>query len=114
VFGITAACFFDAASAEIHMAGRARRTSKRKTGEAYIHAKDSDDKGNRMSVRCIRVGGRTTGAIGFEGLEDPNLTAGPLAALAAAHLERRHSFVHAKLGGATPKQRHIELQSSTR
>jgi len=29
---------------------------------------------------------------GFEGLEDPDLTAGPLAALAAAHLERTRSF----------------------
>src|SRR5258708_11742797 len=48
----------------------------------------------------MRVVGRTIGAIGFEGLDDPDLTAGPLAALAAAHLERTHSFVHASSAAA--------------
>jgi len=51
-------------------------------------------------VRRIRLGSRTTGAIGFEGLENPEVTAGPLAALAAAHLERRHSFIHASRASA--------------
>jgi two-component system sensor histidine kinase KdpD len=49
---------------------------------------------------CIRVSGRTIGAIGFEGLENADLTAGPLTALAAAHLERTHSFVHASRAAA--------------
>ena len=47
------------------------------------------------------IGGRITGAVGFEGLEDPDLTAGPLAALAAAHLERKHSFLSASRAAAT-------------
>ena len=36
--------------------------------------------------------GRITGAIGFEGLEDPELTAGPLVALAATLQERTRAF----------------------
>src|SRR5262249_35069304 len=43
----------------------------------------------------------TIGAIGFAGLESPELTAGPLAALAVAHLERVHSFVHASQAATT-------------
>ncbi len=101
VFGIRAACLLDATNAEVYLAGNAREDLEKKTGEAFIHGKDHDDRENGISARCIRIGGRTTGAIGFEGLEDPDLTAGPLAALAAAHLERTHSFAHASRAAAT-------------
>jgi two-component system sensor histidine kinase KdpD len=100
VFSIKAACLFDAVSAEIYIAGNASDDLEKKTGEAFLHGKDYDDLDNGFSARCIRVGGRTIGAIGFEGLEDPSLTAGPLGALAAAHLERTHSFVHASRAAA--------------
>jgi two-component system sensor histidine kinase KdpD len=100
VFGIRTACLFDAASADLHIAGNALAGLEEKTGDAFIRGKDEDDLENRISTRCIRVGGRNTGAIGFEGIEDPELTAGPLAALAAAHLERTHSFVHASRANA--------------
>jgi two-component system sensor histidine kinase KdpD len=40
----------------------------------------------------LRAGGDTIGAIGFAGLNDPELTAGALSALAAAMLERAHTF----------------------
>jgi two-component system sensor histidine kinase KdpD len=100
-FGIKAACLFDAVSAEVHVTGNARRDLEEKTGEAFIRAKDQEDIESGISVRCIRVGGRNIGAIGFEGIEDPIVTAGPLAALAAAHLERRHSFLNASRAAAT-------------
>jgi two-component system sensor histidine kinase KdpD len=102
VFGIQAACLFDAISAEVYMAGETSAGGPEdlegRTGQAFIHAKDSN--GKEVSVRCIRVAGRLTGAIGFDGLEDPELTAGPLAALAAAHLERRHAFLRASSASA--------------
>jgi two-component system sensor histidine kinase KdpD len=94
-FGIRAACLFDAASADVYIAGKAGDDLEKKTAEVFIHGKDHEDDGHGLSTRCVRVGGRIIGAIGFEGLQDPHLTAGPLAALAAAHLERTHSFAHA-------------------
>jgi two-component system sensor histidine kinase KdpD len=100
VFGIRAVCLFDAASADVHVAGKVSEALEKKTGEAYIHGKDQQERESGITARCIRVGGRTTGAIGFEGLEDPDLTAGPLASLAAAHLERTHSFHRASQAAA--------------
>src|SRR5579871_3009077 len=100
VFGITAACLFDATSADLYIAGNASDDLEKKTGDAFIRGKDRQDGDKRFSVRCIRVSGRTIGAIGFEGLEDSELTAGPLAALAAAHLERTNSFAHASRAAA--------------
>jgi two-component system sensor histidine kinase KdpD len=46
------------------------------------------------------MAGRTTGAVGFEGLEDASLTAGPLTALAAALLERTHAVRNANQAAA--------------
>lgn len=100
VFGIRAVCLFDGANAELYIAGNAGPDLERKTGEAFVHGKDCADRKRGYLARCIRVGGRTIGAIGFEGLEDPDLTAGPLTALAAAHLERTYSFVHASRAAA--------------
>ena len=99
-FGIRAVCFFDAADAEVHVVGDAGDDLEKKTGQAFIHGKDFDEPRNGFAARCIRVGGRTIGAIGFQGLEDPDLTAGPLASLAAAHLERSRSLIHASQAAA--------------
>jgi len=101
VFGITAACVFDAVSADVYIAGQPHPDLETKTAEAFIHGRDSDDTARRISVRRIRVSGRAIGAIGFEGIEDPVLTAGALAALAAAHLERRQSILYANRATAT-------------
>jgi two-component system sensor histidine kinase KdpD len=95
VFGLTGICLFDAASAEVHIAGTVGEELERQTGETYIHGRQFDNYERGVTVRCIRIGGRTIGAIGFEGLENPELTAGPLTALTAAHLERAHSFANA-------------------
>jgi two-component system sensor histidine kinase KdpD len=100
VFGIRAVCLFDAVSGELHFAGNPRALLEEKTGEAFARGKDRDDPVNRIYARCIRIAGSATGAIGFEGLEDPLLTAGPLGALGAAHLERTHSFRKASRAAA--------------
>src|SRR5450631_573207 len=82
VFGLKAVCVFDAARSELYIAGQAHAELEKKTGEAFIHGKGGDDRTDGITTQIIRVGGRTTGAIGFEGLKDQELTAGPLAALA--------------------------------
>lgn len=99
-FGITAVCFFDAADANVYVVGDASDELEKKTGQAFIQGRDSDEPEKGFAARCIRVGGRTIGAIGFQGLEDPDLTAGPLASLAAAHLERSRSLTHASQAAA--------------
>ena len=53
-----------------------------------------------VTARRLRVRGQITGAIGFEGLEDPARTAGPLVALAATLQERTRAFRHASESAA--------------
>lgn len=100
VFGVRAVCLYDAINSEVHIAGGAGRYLEEKTGQVFIRSRDIEDPELGISGRCIRVGGRTIGAIGFECLENPELTGGPLAALAAAQLERTHSFVKASRAAA--------------
>jgi two-component system, OmpR family, sensor histidine kinase KdpD len=92
VFGLTAACIFDPVTAEAHTIGQARRGLVERTREAYIFEQDFDDRESGIAARRLQVRGRITGAIGFEGLEDPELTAGPLVALAATLQERTRAF----------------------
>ena len=92
VFGTRAVCIFDADKSELHSVGRSRSHLPERTRAAFLGEQDSDDPASHVSVRCLRVGGKTTGAMGFEGLEDPELTAGPLISLAAASQERTRAF----------------------
>ncbi len=92
VFGLTAACIFDPVTAQTHTIGQARRGLVERTREAYIFEQDFDDRQSGIAARRLQVRGRITGAIGFEGLEDPELTAGPLMALAATLQERTRAF----------------------
>jgi two-component system sensor histidine kinase KdpD len=99
-FGVRAACLFDAESSELHAAGNSEFDLPQRTRDAFIRGHNNDDRRNGIFVRCIRVAGRTTGAVGFEGLEDASLTAGPLTALAAALLERTHAVRNANQAAA--------------
>jgi two-component system, OmpR family, sensor histidine kinase KdpD len=100
VFGTRAVCIFDAERAELHSLGRSRSHLPERTRAAFLQEKDSDDPVNQVSVRVLRVGGKTTGAMGFEGLEEPELTAGPLISLAAASQERTRAFQRASESAA--------------
>lgn len=100
VFGSRAVCIFDAERAELHLLGRSRSHLPECTRAAYIQEQDSDNPVSQVSVRCLRVGGKTTGAMGFEGLDDPELTAGPLISLAAASQERTRAFRRASESAA--------------
>ena len=77
------------------------RGPEARTREAYISGHDADDPAPGISVRCLRAAGHTTGAIGFEGLANPEPEAGALAALATTLLERTRAFRRASLSAAT-------------
>jgi len=99
-FGVRAACLFDAESSELHVAGFSQYDLQERTRDAFMRGQGDDDGDCGIFVRCIRIAGRTTGAVGFEGLEDASLTAGPLTALAAALLERSHAARNANQAAA--------------
>ena len=88
VFGTTAICLFDASTTGFFTIGSSTTQLEDQTREAYIAGQDVDDRNAGITTRRLIAGGRITGAIGFEGLEDPQLTAAPLASLAAAFHER--------------------------
>jgi two-component system sensor histidine kinase KdpD len=68
--------------------GAAKDLLAERTRGAYIMGKDSDDAEAGVALRGLFASGRAIGAIGFDGLDDARLMAGPLAALAAAGLDR--------------------------
>lgn len=91
-FAVTALCIFDAESSDLHVIGQDEHGLAERTRDAYIRGGDWDEPEFHVSTRCIRRGGRLTGAIGFQGLRDPAETAGPLTALTATFLERTIAF----------------------
>ncbi len=100
VFGMRAACLFDGTNAELYSAGDSPADLADRTRAAYIERVDGDDTVSAIHTRPLQAGGKTIGAVGFEGLRNPELTAGPLAALAAAILERAHVFRNASYAAA--------------
>jgi len=93
VFGITAVCLLDAGTAGLYVAGSPGSELESRTRAAYINDRDEDDPVTGIATRRVASGGRITGAISFEGLEDPQLTAEPLISLVAA-LRERSCFRH--------------------
>jgi two-component system, OmpR family, sensor histidine kinase KdpD len=102
LFGVTAICAFDAETAEVHLIGVSQSELASKTREAYISGHDLNDPVSRVSAHCLRSSGtaRMTGAIGFEGLADPEETTGSVAALTAALVERTKAFREATVAAA--------------
>lgn len=91
-FGAQAVCIFDGEKGESYTLGTSRANLPERTQACFEQNRDQDDPIDHVSVRRLRVGGKATAAMGFEGLEEPELTAGPLAALATASQERTHAF----------------------
>jgi two-component system sensor histidine kinase KdpD len=92
VFSVRAVYLYDGDKVEFHGGGESRNGLAERTRAAYISRQDSDDNVSGVFIRCLRAAGKTMGAIGFDSLRDAELTAGPLAALAAAMLERARVF----------------------
>ena len=100
LFGVTAISLFDADTAELRTIGDSRCDLADKTRAAYLRGNDSNDSGSPVLVRCLRVRGKVTGAIGFEGLEDGGEASGSLAALTTTFIERTNAFRKASVAAA--------------
>jgi two-component system, OmpR family, sensor histidine kinase KdpD len=100
LFGVTAISVFDAATAEVHTIGESPWGLADKTREAYIRGQDLNDSRSHTAVRCLRVAGKMTGAIGFEGLQEAGETVGSLTALTATLIERTQAFRRASAANA--------------
>jgi two-component system, OmpR family, sensor histidine kinase KdpD len=92
VFGLQAVCLYDGMDTKFHCDGDSRAGLTDRTRAAYISQQDNDDAVSGVFTRPLRAAGDTMGAVGFEGLHDAELIAGPLTALAAAMLERARVF----------------------
>jgi len=88
-FGSTAICLFDGEAATLHIAGSSTRGLPDRTRDAYLSGRNVEDPDSGICIRCLQVSGRITGAIGFENLQNPQVTGGSLATLTATLLERR-------------------------
>ena len=88
VFDLKAVCYFDAVNATLISVGGSRWSLATKTRDSYIMGKDCDDQKKGIALRQLRAGGRTRGVMGFEGLDEPDLLAGPAAALVSTVLGR--------------------------
>jgi two-component system sensor histidine kinase KdpD len=100
VFDLQAVCLYDSATGKTRIEGTSHCELAQKTREACLSDLDGDDPVSGASVRCLRALGTTTGAIGFEILYDPELTAGALSALAVAAMERVRAFRDASSAAA--------------
>jgi len=94
-FGLQAVCLFDGESAQLHMVGSSKNNLPDKTRGAYIERKNFEDPKSGLAIGLLQAGGRTTGAIGFEGLRDLHGTAGPITALATLMIEQAAAFKRA-------------------
>ncbi len=95
IFAPQSVCLFDAATGEIHCTGNPPNSLAEQTKSLYASGIDCEDAASGVLFRCLHAGGNAIGAISFEGLRDPELTTGPLSALAAAILERTRTFRNA-------------------
>jgi len=91
VFGLHAACLFNADDSGTQLEGNSAHELAERTRRACMEREDFDDPHSKVFVRCLRVAGKITGAVGFEGLNDGESTAGSLATLAAGTIDRARS-----------------------
>ena len=100
VFRFQAVCLYDGANTELYSDGESGNGLAERTRAAYISRQDADDNVSGVFIRCLRAAGQTIGAIGFDGLRDGELIAGPLTSLAGAILERARVFRNASHAAA--------------
>lgn len=99
-FHLNAICLYDASQQDIHCSGNVERRLTETTVAVYRSGRDFDNSTGSV-FHCLRAAGQTIGAIGFDGLAGAEFTAGPLAALAAAVLERHRVFQSASHSAAS-------------
>jgi len=101
VIDVEGVCRFDVNTGELEIAGDPSRGLAERTRNAYDTGSEYEDRPSRTSIRCLHVGGRRIGAIGFQGLADAESMAAPLSMLAGATLERALQFQAASAAAAT-------------
>jgi two-component system sensor histidine kinase KdpD len=89
---LTAVCLFDAATAQLHIDGDSLHDLGDQTRAAFLSRCNSQDLNAGVAVRLLHGERQIIGAIGFDGLQDIELTAEPLAALAGLMMGRRLTF----------------------
>jgi two-component system sensor histidine kinase KdpD len=92
VFALRAVCLFEHDPAATYIVGEPRYDLEEQTRAGYVTGQDRDDARSRISVRCLRIAGKTTGALGFEWPDHEEFTPDSLAALEMTMLERVRSF----------------------
>jgi two-component system sensor histidine kinase KdpD len=88
IFDFQAVCMFEAATARVRLAGLSMLGLAERTRDAYLEDRDADKAGAGITLRCLRVEGKTIGAIGFEAVSCSKAVAGALSILCASTLER--------------------------
>jgi two-component system sensor histidine kinase KdpD len=99
-FHLSTVCLFDGGTLESHTAGKSSHRLEARTREAHLSGQDMVCSGVPIAVRCLRSAGLVTGAIGFEGLPNPEFTAPALAAFAVTVIERSRAFQSASVASA--------------
>ena len=99
-FTASAACLFDGNTAEVYVDGAPRSDLAARTKQAYLAGADADDQVSGVVIRCLHGRNALIGAVGFEGLTEPEWVAGPLAVLAAAAMEQARAFLKASYEAA--------------
>jgi two-component system sensor histidine kinase KdpD len=99
-FKLDAVCLFDQAAMELHEVGTSRGELAAKTRDGYISGSNAMYPELEIVVQCLRERDTVLGAIGFEGLRNPELLAPTLAGLAASALERSRIFRSAATAAA--------------
>jgi len=92
VLGLRAMCLYDGAAAALSCDGESAHDLAAETKAAYLSGRDHSYEATRIAVRCLRISGKPIGAVGFDGLNDADSTAGPLSVLAAAMIQRARAF----------------------
>ena len=106
-FALQAACLLDTETLELHLSGKSHCNLKAWVRVGQTADQDLDDFDRRISVRSLRVAGQVTGVIAMEGLENQQLMANAIAALAAVTLERTRAFHAAAHAAAVAKTEHL-------
>jgi len=88
IFDFQAVCVFEAATAEVRPAGLSLVGLPERTRDAYLEDRDLDHVDAGIFLRCLRVEGKTIGAVGFEAVSCSKVVAGALCVLCASTLER--------------------------
>ena len=99
-FGVAGVCLFDASSLECYKVGSSRGDLEAKTRTGFISGQNAIYPEFGIVIQCLRARDKICGAIGFEGLRNPQVTAPALASLAAAALERAQAFRSATTAAA--------------